>query len=248
MTKPNQPLHGKAVCITGTLSVTRDHFALLIEYAGGVAVSSLSKTTDILIVGADPGDAKIDKARENGTAIWDEHKARRVMAGEDKGLYTVKVYGASDDLVEIEGHVTDELDGGDEPTYVRFTNGTYIAIRHGDEGIWRARVIDQGRGKVRKLYGIPEGDAEDGPTHQAHGDSDAPVYSDVLIIESEEALELESWGRKPLPPARAGLAKAKAIVEVLDGRKGLDHWWHDIDQDDKTEILEAIAAVVEGKG
>lgn len=241
-----KPLQGKLVAMTGTLSIPRADFAILIEDAGGVAVTSLSKSTDILIVGAEPGEGKLDKARANGTAIWDEGKARDVMDGKTKGLFTVKVFGTSDDIVSLVGAVSEELNGGDEDTFVRFTNGTYVALAYNPEGIWRARVIEVGRAKVRKLYGVPEEDGQQSDQH--HNDPDAPTYSDVLIIESEEPMELESWGHKPLSAPRAGVRVAKEIVGMLEGRKGFDHWWHDIDQDDKTEILEEIAGLVEGKG
>lgn len=238
-----QPLRDKTICITGTLSVTRDQFAALIEAAGGTVVSGITRCTDILVVGADPGEAKLDKARDLGVVVWDETRARAVMGGA-QGVYMVKVYGQSDDLVEIDGAVSDELEGGDEDTFIRFTNGTYVAIHYGDEGIWRAKVIDAGKGKVSKLFGMPDHAGEENP--QAHGDPDAPTYSDVLLIESEEPIELESWGRKPLPAPRVGLKTAKAIIDMLCGRGGFDDYWADIEQDDKTEVLEAIAEIVEG--
>lgn len=246
------PLRGKVVAMTGTLSIPRDQFAILIEDAGGIGVTSLSKSTDILIVGADPGEAKLDKARENGTTIWDEAKARAVMAGEDKGLYTQKVYGASDDLVELAGCVREELVGGDEPTYIRFTNGTYVKVVYGPEGVWRIEELTKGNAKTRLRFGMPDGeeDMTGGKHPQAHGDSDAPVYSDVLVISSEEPIELAAWGRKPLkevsPDRAQAFAKARAIIAALDAR-GFDAWWHDIDQDDKAEVLEELAAIVEGK-
>ncbi len=75
------PLRGKTVAMTGTLSIPRHDFAILLEYAGAVVSTSLNKQTDVLIIGADPGDAKLTKARQNGTLVWDEQEARAVMDG-----------------------------------------------------------------------------------------------------------------------------------------------------------------------
>lgn len=240
------PLYGKIVCITGILSVTRGEFAILLEDAGAVVTSSLSGSTDILIVGENPG-AKINKARAQGTAIWDEAKARAVMAGTAQGVHTAKLYGTSDDCVEITGESAEELNVIDEPAYIRFTNGTYAKIEYAAEGIWRIEVLAAGRGKLRKLFGMPDNRdiKEDGPNPQAHNDTDAPVYSDVLVISSEEPIEMETWSRKPLNEVPAALAYAKRIIMALDDRGGFDHWWHDIAEDDKYEILTEISKITE---
>ncbi len=233
------PLHGKLVVMTGTLSIPRAEFAILIEDAGGVAATSLSKSTDILIVGENPG-GKLDEARANGTMIWTEEEARATMSGQRAGPYTAKLYGSSDDLVEAAGEELNHMDG---PLFVRFTNGTYAKIAYVESGIWRIEVLATGRGKVRQLYGMPD-DQDDCP--QAHGDKDAPIYSDVLIISSEEPIELESHGTEPLKEPSLGLPKAKAVIKLLDGYGGFDHWWGDIAQDDRNDILEALAALLEG--
>lgn len=239
--KPNQPLHGKLVCMTGTLSIPRAEFAILIEDAGGVAVTSLSKSTDILIVGANPG-AKLDEARANGTMIWTEEEARATMSGQRAGPYTVKLHGVSDDLIDAAG---EEMNLGEGPIWVRFTNGTYAKITYAETGIWRIQVLANGRGKLRQLYGMPD-DQDDCP--QAHGDKDAPIYSDVLIISSEEPITLEDYGKQPLKEPSPGRAKAKQVIELLEGRKGFDHWWADIEQDIRNDVLEALARLLEGKG
>ena len=161
-----------------------------------------------------------------------------------KAARLVVLHGASDDLIELAGEVRDELAGGDEDTFIRFSTGTYLKIVYSTEGIWRITVLNTGRGKLRKLHGMPndEGDV----SAQAHGDKDAPVYSDVLIIESEEPIELESHGSKPLKEPPAGLRYAKEIIDALDSRGGFDSWWDGINQDDKNEIEEEIAAIVGG--
>jgi len=75
------PLAGKTVVVTGTLShFTRSEAKRAIEAAGGRAASSVSKKTDYVLVGEDPG-SKAEKARELGVKIIDEEEFRK-MVGE----------------------------------------------------------------------------------------------------------------------------------------------------------------------
>jgi DNA ligase (NAD+) len=59
--------------ITGTLpSMSREHATERIEAAGGKVTGSVSKNTDYVVVGADPGGSKFTKAQELGTEQLDE--------------------------------------------------------------------------------------------------------------------------------------------------------------------------------
>ena len=62
----------KTVVVTGSLdNYSREEIKDLIEKMGGVATSSVSKKTDLVIVGKDPG-SKYDKAKELDIEIWNE--------------------------------------------------------------------------------------------------------------------------------------------------------------------------------
>ena len=64
----------KTFVLTGTLnSITRDEASKLIENKGGKVTSSVTKKTNIVIVGDNPG-SKYTKAQELGIEIWDENQ------------------------------------------------------------------------------------------------------------------------------------------------------------------------------
>jgi DNA ligase (NAD+) len=77
------PFVGKSFVLTGGLSIPRDEAARLIVDAGGKVVSSVSKKTDAVITGDDPG-SKLERARALGVAVWDEKRFRKAL--EDVGV------------------------------------------------------------------------------------------------------------------------------------------------------------------
>lgn len=77
--KGPSPLRGKSIVVTGTLSgYARDEIESLIRELGGSAASSVSKNTDLLVVGESPG-SKLDKARKLGIKIMDEKGFNRLV-------------------------------------------------------------------------------------------------------------------------------------------------------------------------
>ncbi len=74
------PLAGKTFVLTGTLpTLTREEAKALIEAQGGKVVGSVSKSTDYVVVGSDPG-SKFTKARELGITMLDEAQLRELLA------------------------------------------------------------------------------------------------------------------------------------------------------------------------
>ena len=75
------PLVGKTVVLTGTMpTLTRPEATARIEAAGGKVTGSVSKNTDYLVAGADPG-SKMTKAQELGTEILDEDGLLKLLPG-----------------------------------------------------------------------------------------------------------------------------------------------------------------------
>lgn len=74
-----QPLKNLTFVLTGTLSsMTRDQAREKIESLGGSVSSSVSKKTDYLVVGEEPG-SKLDKARELGVKTLNEKEFLKLI-------------------------------------------------------------------------------------------------------------------------------------------------------------------------
>jgi DNA ligase (NAD+) len=73
------PLKGKTVVLTGALpELTREEAAALVKSAGGKVTSSVSKKTDFVVAGDNPG-SKLAKAEKFGTEILDEAALRELV-------------------------------------------------------------------------------------------------------------------------------------------------------------------------
>ena len=73
------PLAGKTFVLTGTLpSMTREEATEKIEALGGHVTGSVSKKTDYVLAGAEPG-SKLDKARDLGIKVINEPEFRKML-------------------------------------------------------------------------------------------------------------------------------------------------------------------------
>ena len=78
--KKEGPLLGKTFVITGTLEgYSRDQAQRAIEDRGGKVTSSVSKKTDYVVVGENPGASKHDKAVDLGIEMLDEKAFESVL-------------------------------------------------------------------------------------------------------------------------------------------------------------------------
>ena len=77
--------------LTGTLpNLARDDAKEKIEALGGKVVGSVSKKTDYVVAGADPG-SKFDKAVELGIAILDEEGLLQLLQDSQAGLRPISL-------------------------------------------------------------------------------------------------------------------------------------------------------------
>lgn len=76
-----QVLVGKTVVVTGTLDgFSRDEAAAAIKSRGGKNPGSVSKKTTAVVVGAEPGASKLNKATELGVPVIDEAAFQELLA------------------------------------------------------------------------------------------------------------------------------------------------------------------------
>jgi DNA ligase (NAD+) len=94
--KPEQTLAGLTVVVTGSLEgFTRDEAKAALLERGAKAAGSVSKNTDFVVIGADPG-SKADKARSLGRPILDEAGFRVLLReGPDAARETATAGDAS---------------------------------------------------------------------------------------------------------------------------------------------------------
>jgi DNA ligase (NAD+) len=81
VTAAEGPFKGKSVVLTGTLkAMSRDQAKEEIERRGGRVTGSLSRKTDLLVAGEEPG-SKIKKAGELGVRVVGEEEFLKLLAG-----------------------------------------------------------------------------------------------------------------------------------------------------------------------
>jgi hypothetical protein len=75
----------------------------------------------------------------------------------------IEVYGASDDLIEVEGDIGEEFNHystDDKPCYLAFSDGTLFKVQY-LEGIWRIFFVAKGRCNSR----LEQCTSDDGSDH-----------------------------------------------------------------------------------
>ena len=87
------------------------------------------------------------------------------------------IYGASDDLIEIEGEVEDELDYGKNSATITCSDGTIAKI--GYNGTWDIKVLEEGTLFKQLVKAVKDGQKHDSPLLR-----ECSSYSDVLVLET----------------------------------------------------------------
>ena len=85
---------------------------------------------------------------------------------------SLTIYGASDDLVEVDGDVREEFNPGDGPSYVAVSDGTVLRIAY--DGRWRIDRVAEGAAEFQHDAAT----ADDGNPRE----DGTPSYSDRVIL------------------------------------------------------------------
>lgn len=127
---------------------------------------------------------------------------------------TVTIYGASDDLIEVEGDVPgcDEYNSIDAPLYVELSTGDAFKVEYTDEGVWRVTLHEKGA-----LHTIKSLKNTSVVTVPAEG-SDSKNYSDRLTVTGPFAW-VEAW--EAYPPTVAE-KRRKIGHRLADDEDGFD--------------------------
>jgi hypothetical protein len=71
-------------------------------------------------------------------------------------VITFKMFGYSDDNVELEGDISDELGAYDVVSNFVLSDGTRGTIEYTKEGVWRINILEQGNVKVNIIHPTQE--------------------------------------------------------------------------------------------
>ena len=88
---------------------------------------------------------------------------------------SITVYGASDDLIEVEGDLSEEWsplsDGAsDDGGLLAFSDGTVLRVAYTDDGVWRVTPLSRGSATMTKTEAV---------------DADDDNYSDRVTLDGD---------------------------------------------------------------
>lgn len=107
-------------------------------------------------------------------------------------MKTTKLFGYSDDLIEVEGRLNEEINHYSERAKgFEFSDGTKGKIKYDDGGIWRIEVSHIGGAMMR----IVKSEGDDFK-HIDNDAKDCSGYSDVLIM--DDTIDWVKIGRKTI--------------------------------------------------
>lgn len=86
---------------------------------------------------------------------------------------TIEIYGASDDLIEVEGDISEEFNpdlDGDAPNILAFSDGTLLEVSYTSEGLWKITRTAKGSAQYSTLFEATDPDGEYSDKVQMRGD------------------------------------------------------------------------------
>jgi len=94
---------------------------------------------------------------------------------------TVTVYGASDDLIEVDGDIYEEFShNSDEPALLAFSDGTVLRVTFDEDGIWRITPVISGTATFSHEFGQDDREHSDKAT--LDGDVRWVMYGSEMAV------------------------------------------------------------------
>lgn len=156
---------------------------------------------------------------------------------------TIKLYGASDDLVYAEGHPAG-VDGcdeyshsNDEAGFLACSDGTIIQFYFDETGRWRVTVEKAGTATFT-LVREGDGDADE------HSDV-AELVGDITWVKWCGTDDFLARALRLLPDGAA--EHATELIDRIrdaDSNAGFDRWWDDLSGEDKTGFTVSVAEIL----
>ena len=92
-----------------------------------------------------------------------------------------RIYGASDDLIIIDGQISEEVDAyssSNEPVKFKTSEGTKGTITYNGE--WKITLTEEGPDFVKLIQAVG-----DDNIHTENNTNNIPSYSDILILDGD---------------------------------------------------------------
>jgi hypothetical protein len=94
---------------------------------------------------------------------------------------SITVYGASDDLIEVDGDIREEFSHyGDDAALLAFSDGTILRVLYGTDGIWRITPVATGSAQLTHVFGQDDREHTDKAT--LDGDVRWVVYGTAMAV------------------------------------------------------------------
>lgn len=95
----------------------------------------------------------------------------------------VTVYGASDDLIEVDGVLREEFSPPyDEPeALLAFSDGTVLRVRYDEDGCWRITPLARGTAEYSKIEAVGPDDPSYSDRVTLSGDFEWVVYGQKIV-------------------------------------------------------------------
>ncbi len=148
-------------------------------------------------------------------------------------MATVKIYGASDDLVEVEGGCAgcNEYNAIDTVLFIEFSTGDVWEVEYTSDGVWEVNSHAKG-----VLQNPPKGTKGVSITKEPHGEGDDPEPHTETLTVTGPFQWVEAW--EVYPPDRDEYLR-KIEEAINDGERLLAD---DLSDDDVRAVWLIVAA------